>query len=77
MTGAYPTQSPEWYASEFQRRTPLSIHVEVVCGERGRMVGVGREARHVRANEPARETETRRQGSRMSAVRKMTVAGKP
>ena len=38
--GNSPTQRSEWCASEFQRRTPLSIHVEVVHGRRGRTVSV-------------------------------------
>ena len=38
--GNSPTQHSEWCASEFQGRTPLSIHVEVECG-RSWMPGAG------------------------------------
>ena len=35
LTGCQPTQRSKWCASEFQRRTPLSIHVEIMCGRTG------------------------------------------
>ena len=35
------TQRSGWYASEFQRRTPLSDHDEVVCGRKGRTSMLG------------------------------------